>query len=232
MQAKKNPLISIQKEKPLFTLIGFICSFIIAFISFSFTVFEKPYEEPAIDIDHDSSLIILPFTIEEEPSTKAKPLATTLEPNPFVPDPDPEGPTDPDTKTTEPTKGDGISFTDSVFAATNVEPIIEEPFEFDLLEIKPQFPGGIDALNNFLEANLKYPEGAMMYNIQGIVYVLFVIEKDGTVSNVKIKGAKLGYDLDEEALRVIKLLPKFIPGSARKKPVRTQCMIPIEFEID
>lgn len=232
MQPKKNPLISIQKEKPLFTLVGFICSFTVVFISFSFTVFEQKDEEPAICVVDDSSLIILPFTIEEEPSTKAKPLATTLEPNPFKPDPDPEGPTEPDTKTTATTTGDGILITDSVIGAPKDEKIQDDIIEIGDLEVKPEFPGGMDALSDFIKANLKYPKGALMYHEQGTVYVLFVIEKDGSVTNVKIRGTKLGYDLDEEAMRVIKLLPKFIPGSTRKKTVRTQCVMPIEFELD
>lgn len=232
MQAKKNPLISIQREKPLFTLIGFICSFIIAFISFSFTVFEKQFEEPAINLEQDSSLIILPFTIEEEPSTKAKPLATTLEPNPFKPDPNPEGPTEPDIKIPQTPTGDGISFTDSVFAEPKEEKGQDDIIEMGDLEVKPEFPGGMDAMEAFISVHLKYPKIAEMYDEEGIVYVLFVIEADGRVTNVKIKGAKLGFDLDEEAMRVIKLFPKFIPGSVRKKPVRTQCVIPIEFELN
>lgn len=92
----------------------------------------------------------------------------------------------------------------------------------------PEFPGGSDALHHYIAANLHYPDVAQRDGIQGKVFVSFVINQDGTISNIVVsKGVhKL---LDEEAVRVIKSMPKWIPGMLNGKPIKVSYTVPINF---
>jgi protein TonB len=104
---------------------------------------------------------------------------------------------------------------------------IEELVDYDKVKIKPQFKGETWAF--YLSHNLRYPENALKNKISGKVYVSFIIEKSGDISNVTLVEG-LGYGLDEEAIRLIKNSPKWKPGYQDKKVlVRVSCIIPISF---
>ena len=93
-------------------------------------------------------------------------------------------------------------------------------------DINPQFPGGDRAMQEFIKANLHYPEIARSMNITGAIHIYFVIQSDGTVKDVKvIKG--LQPDLDKETVRVIWLMPPWKPGIRGGVPVNVRCIIPI-----
>jgi TonB family protein len=95
----------------------------------------------------------------------------------------------------------------------------------------PLFHGGTEGLFKFMTDNIVYPENAKKSGIKGKVFVGFVVEKDGSVSNVEIlKG--VGSGLDEEAVRVIKLMPKWQPGKDKGKLVRVKIAVPIVFSLD
>ena len=96
----------------------------------------------------------------------------------------------------------------------------------------PEFPGGQAALINFLSENVKYPAIALENGIQGRVLVQFVVDKDGSISNVAV--ARTGGDpsLDKEAVRVIKMMPRWIPGMQRGKPVRVKYKVPVTFRLN
>jgi len=105
-----------------------------------------------------------------------------------------------------------------------------ETVPFVDLEVMPEPFGGATTWSKFLSKNLRYPEMAIDQHIQGKVWVSFIIEKDGTLSNFKVvKG--VGYGLDEEALRVLKLAPAWKPGIQNGQPVRVQYNIPINFQL-
>ncbi len=108
------------------------------------------------------------------------------------------------------------------------EEIAEEEFIFVIVESMPCFPGGDVARIKYLNENLKYPKSARESSIKGRVFVTFVVEKDGTVSNVEILRG-IGGGCDKEAIRVIKNMPKWIPGKQRNVPVRVQFNMPIRF---
>ena len=101
---------------------------------------------------------------------------------------------------------------------------------FVIVDAVPQYPGGDEARLNFLRENIRYPEEARKNGIQGTVYVTFIVEKDGTVSNVKIARG-LNKLCDEECIRVTQLMPKWIPGKQRGKIVRVSYNMPIKFTI-
>lgn len=108
--------------------------------------------------------------------------------------------------------------------------VIEEEV-FVVVEEEPEFPGGMEALYRYLASNIKYPENAKKERIQGKVYVSFVIEKDGSVSNIKVLR-DIGGGCGEEAVRVVKQMPKWKPGRQRGKRVRTQYNLPINFNLN
>jgi len=104
----------------------------------------------------------------------------------------------------------------------------DELYSFVALKNPPKFPGGLPKFYKFLSDHLKYPAAAKAKNIKGNVFVSFVIEKDGSLSNIKtLRG--LGSGTDEEAVRVLKLCPKWYPGTLNGKLVRTQYNVPIKF---
>ena len=101
---------------------------------------------------------------------------------------------------------------------------------FTVVEKMPQYPGGQDKLYKFISKNVIYPETARENGIDGIVYVQFVVEKDGSVSNIKvIRG--IGGGCDEEAVRVTKLIRNWNPGTQRGKAVRTKMVLPFSFKL-
>ena len=98
-------------------------------------------------------------------------------------------------------------------------------------ETMPSFRGGEQKLMEFLKDNLIYPSKAKDAGIEGKVFVEFYIEKDGTVCDAKVLRG-IGYGCDEEALRVIGLMPKWYPGKQRGKAVRVRYTLPINFKLD
>ena len=94
-------------------------------------------------------------------------------------------------------------------------------FNGDDVDQQPSFPGGTNALNTFIVSNLKYPVFAQEKGIQGRVVVKFIVEKDGSISNVEVDRSVPG--LDNEAMRVVKAMPKWIPGQINGKAVKVEC---------
>ena len=99
---------------------------------------------------------------------------------------------------------------------------------FLVVENEPEFPGGEDSLYAYIARNIKYPEAAKKEKIEGRVFVTFVIEKDGQVSSAKILR-DIGGGYGEEAIRVVKNMPKWKPGTQRGNPVRFQFNLPVSF---
>jgi len=115
----------------------------------------------------------------------------------------------------------------SVDTDKNESAIIEDEV-FLVVEVAPEFPGGNEALLNYLGENIIYPQEALKANIQGTVYVSFIVEKNGEVSNIKVMRG-IGGGCDEEAVRVVQSMPKWKPGTQRGKPVRVQFNWPVRF---
>ncbi|RZK40497.1 MAG: TonB family protein [Pedobacter sp.] len=99
------------------------------------------------------------------------------------------------------------------------------------LATPPSYPGGIQKFYEFLGATVKYPTEASRKQIQGTVYVRFIIEKDGSVTNISTEGRRMGYGLDEEAVRAMQLSRRWNPGLENGKPIRTQYNIPVKFTL-
>lgn len=102
--------------------------------------------------------------------------------------------------------------------------------QFIIVERKPEFPGGKEALYKFLSAQVKYPLEASEFNISGKIFVTFIVNENGNIRNPQIvKG--LGYGVDEEVLRVILTMPKWLPARQNGKAVRSEFALPIQFTL-
>ncbi len=103
---------------------------------------------------------------------------------------------------------------------------------YSFAEIMPRYLGGGTAFNDYLAQNIKYPAKEKKEGKQGIVYVRFVVEKDGSVTNVKLmKGVPDAPGLGVEAVRVISECPRWNPALMNGKPVRCSMIIPVKFEL-
>ena len=111
------------------------------------------------------------------------------------------------------------------------ENIVQEDSIYKVLDPMPGFPGGEDARIKFLVKNMKYPEKARKEGIHGRVFVSFVIEKNGETSNIKLLRG-IGGGCDEEAMRVVSIMPRWEPGLHEGKPVRVQFNMPFSFKLD
>ena len=101
---------------------------------------------------------------------------------------------------------------------------------FDVVEEMPMFPGGNAALMDFLANNIKYPQVAEENGIQGRVVLTFTVEPDGSLTEVKVvRGVDIA--LDKEAIRVVKSMPKWIPGKVGGQPVAVKYTLPITFHL-
>jgi protein TonB len=119
-----------------------------------------------------------------------------------------------------------------IFEDLNIEKEEEEVADeiFTIVENQPEPVGGMRAFYDYVANNLKYPAEARRSNIEGRVFIEFVVEKDGSLTDIKIlKG--IGGGCDQEAIRIIQNAPKWIPGKQRGRPVRVKMILPIYFKL-
>lgn len=139
---------------------------------------------------------------------------------------------DPGQKTIEGDPNAEIRIDEPVGEAPKEAEIVEDNSikDFASVEVLPKFPGGDEAFGKYLSRNIKYPPLARENNITGRVFVSFVVEKDGRLTDIKVVRG-LGYGTDEEAVRVLKNSPKWSPGVQNGREVRVQYTIPIFFQL-
>lgn len=102
---------------------------------------------------------------------------------------------------------------------------------YDVVEVMPQYPGGQIAMLKYIMENIKYPKQAMKEGIQGRVTVRFIVEKDGSISDVK-PILSVHPLLNKEAVRVVESMPKWTPGKHNGKPVRVRFNLPVMFKLN
>ena len=101
---------------------------------------------------------------------------------------------------------------------------------YDIAQQMPEYPGGEDSMWRFINTNIIYPDSAVRHNIQGRIVVGFVVNEDGSISDIKIRKG-LSWDIDSEGIRVIKLFPRFTPGRQDGKAVKVRFNLPISFKV-
>jgi TonB family protein len=111
-----------------------------------------------------------------------------------------------------------------------VDDYLAERSAYDVVEQMPSFPGGTQKLKEFIEENLRYPKELEESCVQGRVIVRFIVERNGKLSNVKVVKS-VHPVLDKEALRIVNLMPNWIPGKQNGRTVRVKFLIPITFRL-
>ena len=217
MEPKKNPEISLEKKKGLFFQIGLIITLIIVLGAFEWRSYEKvDYNLGQLNLD-DLEEEIIPITKQE-----VKP------PPPPPPPPEVIEIVEDEVEIEEELEIEDTESDEDI--AIEIEEESDDEF-FMVVENMPEFPGGDLGLMKYIQKNVKYPAIAKEYNITGKVYVSFIVDKSGSVTNAKIVRG-VDKNLDAEALRVVKSLPKYKPGKQRGKPVRVMFTIPINFTLN
>ncbi|MFO7873864.1 MAG: energy transducer TonB [Bacteroidales bacterium] len=226
MEEKKSPKADLENKKRIFLQIGVIIALGAALVAFEW----RQYERTQVDL----GTLEVDFIEEED-----IPITRPEEPPP-PPPPEPSEEliiVDDDVELEEEftIDADADVFTEvQEYEPIEIQQEEEEEEEdeiFMVVEDQPQFPGGEEARQRFLEENLRYPQMAREAGIQGTVFVTFVVEPDGSVSNVEILRG-IGGGCDEEAIRVVKQMPKWEPGRQRGQAVRVQFNMPIRFRLN
>ncbi len=106
----------------------------------------------------------------------------------------------------------------------------EQPLNFRIVQQMPEFPGGGSAFIQWLTRQLRYPPLAQSQRIQGRVVVSFIVNKDGSIADIKLEKS-VNALLDREALRVIRMMPRWKPGVHNNQPCRTMVAVPVVFKI-
>ena len=101
---------------------------------------------------------------------------------------------------------------------------------FDVVEQMPEYPGGMQALFEFMSQNIKYPADAQKQKVEGRVLAKFIVETDGSISNIEVVKQAFP-SLDAEAVRVIQAMPKWKPGRQKGQAVRVKFVLPINFSL-
>ena len=222
---KKSPKADLERRKMLFTEIGLVIALAVVLLAFEWKSYEKTeFTMMNLAVD-DTPEEMVEITQQEKPPPPPKPpqQTTIIE---IVED--------------EEEIEDDIEIDVEADQETEVEEYIpmeedddeaEELQIFTVVESMPTFQGGDAARIKYLNSNIKYPTIARESGIQGRVFVTFVVETDGRVTDVKILRG-IGGGCDEEALRVIKNMPKWHPGKQRGKSVRVQFNMPILFKLN
>jgi len=225
MEIKKSAKANLDDKKLTFTLIGLVVALFIVWRVFEYRSYDKQEYEAftrTVEVMDEE----MEITKQEQPKPQVqapKPQVTQIqvvEDDTEVEDIDINAEVDQDEVIEEYT-----------YEAPEIEEeeIVEEEV-FLSVEENPEFPGGPAKLLEYIQKNLKYPMMARESDIQGRVFVGFVVEKDGSISNVKVLRG-IGGGCDEEAVRVVQSLPKFKPGKQRGNPVRVQYTLPIVFKL-
>ena len=139
----------------------------------------------------------------------------------------------PDPGDMEASAGDAVKKEDAEKDVVPAVPLLknDDPLSFRIVQQIPEFPGGMAAFTQWLTHNLKYPPVAQQQRIEGKVIVSFIINKDGSASELKIEQSANNPYLDQEVLRVMARMPKWKPGIENDKPCRTMMAVPIIFAI-
>lgn len=119
------------------------------------------------------------------------------------------------------------AFTPDIEAEPSAE---NKMYDMGQVDVEPEFDGGQKEFTRYVSSNLKYPAAARQNNVQGKVYLSFVVEKDGSISDVKVRQG-IGSGCDEEAVRILQSSPNWKPGSIKGSPVRTYCTLPLNFQL-
>lgn len=229
MEAKKSEKANLENKKGLFLELGLIVALAIVIYAFEFKSYDKQEEDKQLTeaVSQVEEMVIQ--TQQEEPPEPPKQeveLSQTefeiVDDNAVIEDEfklqDFENVTD------------GSLLTNTVEIKQELPEEEEEQPIFKVVEQQASFPGGPTKLYEYLAKNIKYPQQARETGTQGKVYLTFVVERDGSITDIKILR-DIGSGCGEEAIRVVKSMPKWQPAKQRGKVVRQQFNLPVNFSL-
>ena len=224
MQVKKSEQASLENNKLIYVLMGFVFVLSLCYVALEWTEKEvTKYEVTDTEFLFEEEVEIQQTT-QETPPPPPPPAVQEVEVLNVVED-------NVETETIEVSTEETEQ--EVVIAAPVEAPVEEEEEEvvFVVVESMPEFPGGQQALFKYLSENVKYPVIAQENGIQGRVICQFVVNKDGSIVDVEVVRSGGDPSLDKEAIRVIKSMPKWKPGKQRGKAVRVKYTVPVNFKL-
>ena len=221
MQPKKTPEADIERKRAALMIIGLLFATALILVAFEWRTYDTEVAslgEVEIDLIEEE---IIPISQQQPPPPPPPPAPTTvLE---IVED---------EVEIEEELVIEDMEIDESTeieYIPEVVEEVEEEQI-FTIVEEMPSFPGGEAAMIKYLAQNTRYPPMAKEAGIEGTVYVTFVVNENGEVSDVRVLRS-IGGGTDEEAIRVVQNMPRWTPGKQRGKPVRVQYNLPIRFTL-
>ncbi|MEE4258232.1 MAG: TonB family protein [Bacteroidales bacterium] len=222
MEIRKNPKSDLERKKSWLFQIGMIVALVAVMTAFEYKSYEKSAILLSRDTFHEIPEYLVPVTVHKKKQ---------------LPPPVPKI----QLHIVEDSKEDLDDFTLDALANEDTPvpnyftvKVKEETIPDDILiaipEIMPEFPGGFPALYKYLRDHVQYPVSAKEMGIQATVYLSFVVEKDGSISQVEILRG-VGGGCTEEAIRVVKTMPDWSPGTQMGRPVRVIYNLPIKFTL-
>jgi protein TonB len=229
METKKSPKADLENKRPTFILIGLVMALAFIYIAFEWT-------------NTDASRITVGEDKRDAPEEE---IVINTQQNLPPPPPPPPADAPPPPEVTS-FKADETATLDSSFTIRSTEDngaalppppapttLVEEEednFVHVIVEKNPEFPGGEPARLKYLQNSLNYPQEAVRNKIQGTVFVQFVVNRDGKIVDVKVVRGVHSL-LDNEAIRVVKNMPAWIPAEQQGKKVRSQFTLPVTFTL-
>lgn len=228
MEQKKKHKVNLEKKRGVYAAIGLLMASAIVLVAFEYRtlVYVEHFEahDPFVNEDNTESLIIY---VPEVPKKPKVPIDNTIMSTLIIDDPVEEG----DLKIT-PIE---IKVDANLLASNRSLFIIEEDTDMDIPvdipQIMPEFKGGIEKMYEYLGSTIKYPRIAVERGREGFVYLQFIIEKDGSISNIVVLRDEPGGGCAEEAIRVVQNMPNWTPGSQMGKKVRVKFTLPVQFSL-
>lgn len=222
---KKSPKADLESKKTLFIEIGLIIALAAVLVAFEWKSYEKTELNLASRAMDDTPEEMIEITQHEKPPPPPKPPQQTTVIEIVEDELEIEDDIEIDVEDDQETE------VQDYVPVEEAEEEQEEQQIFTVVEAMPSYPGGEEAMRRYLSESIEYPQMARESGIQGRVFVTFVVERDGNITDVQILRG-IGGGCDEEALRVIKNMPKWAPGKQRGKPVRVQFNMPIMFKLN
>lgn len=221
MEPKKHPEKDLKAKSLYFFTVGLVVALSTTLLAFEWTTSSKkqkdPWDFPISQIEEEEMPVVL---LQKKATPPPPPPAAVRDPEP---NPDPEPFVDPITPDPEPDPVVKVPVLDP-------EPFVDEPTITKYPEVNPAFVGGEKEMYKYLSEHIKYPRLARDMGVEAKVYVQFIVNTDGSISDVTVlKGP--GFGLNKEAERVISQMPKWNPGYQGGRKVRVIYIIPINFAL-
>ncbi|HOG19921.1 MAG TPA: energy transducer TonB [Salinivirgaceae bacterium] len=227
MEVKKNPQADLEQHKSTFTQIGLVVVLGFMLIAFNWTTKERSVGDLGVVVAIDLEEEMIATEREEEPEPpppeEQQQQQDVIEELIVVENTEEVASINIDTEATEQTM---ITQTEIKVQAEEI--VEDEPEIFLVVEQEPEFPGGMEALNKYLQTNMKYPQIAKENGISGRVWLNFVVDDKGKISKIKVVRS-VDPALDAEAIRVVQSMPQWKPGRQSGRAVYVSFNLPVNF---